>query len=76
MHASSTKLDGLPLSLSSILTEFRRKMRGDPVYNETRMEIKDKERKRKERKKKMKTIHLIDITAKKFQGQSPEKEVR
>ena len=26
-------------------------MRGDPVYNETRMEIKDKERKRKQRKK-------------------------
>lgn len=26
----------------------RRKMRGDPVYNETRMEIKEKERKRKE----------------------------
>ena len=27
-------------------------MRGDPVYNETRMEIKEKERKRKEGKKK------------------------
>ena len=26
-------------------------MGGDPVYNETRMEIKDKERKRKQRKK-------------------------
>ena len=26
-------------------------MRGDPVYNETRMEIKDKERKRKQRRK-------------------------
>ena len=30
---------------------WRRKMRGDPVYNETRMEIKDKERKRKQRRK-------------------------
>ena len=33
-------------------------MRGDPVYNETRMEIKEKERKRKEGKKKRKTRQL------------------
>ena len=32
-------------------------MRGDPVYNETRMEIKEKERKRKEGEKN--TTHLI-----------------
>ena len=37
-------------------------MRGDPVYNETRMEIKEKERKRKEGERKTKTTHLIGST--------------
>ena len=37
-------------------------MRGDPVYNETRMEIKEKERKRKEGEKKRNTTHLIGST--------------
>ena len=44
-------LDLLLVAQSLILTEFRRKLRGDPVYNETRLEIKDKERKRRESKK-------------------------